>query len=116
MSAAVIPDTAAGNTTRMLVERRRAPSPKDASRRACGTACIASSATDATSGVTRSPTAIPAASMLKSGTCDPKSRCTSSGLITRIAKYPRTTLGMLARVSMIGFRYRRARGVAYPDR
>ena len=60
ISAAVIPETAAGNddpeARRSAAWRRARTRPRAAS---CGTACIASSATEATSGVTRNPTAMP---------------------------------------------------------
>ena len=81
-----MPDTAAGITTRMLVVRRRAPRPTEASRSDPGTACIASSATEATSGVTSNPTASPAAATLKIGTSVPKNRWITSGLMNRSAK------------------------------
>ena len=110
-----MPETAAGNTTRRVTVMRRAPIPYAPSRSALGTACIASSATEATSGIVRIPTARPAARKLKVP-ADVKIFRTRSGLITCSAKYPRTTLGMLASVSRIGLRVRRVRGVAYSDR
>ena len=64
ITAAAIPDAAAGNTTLVVTLRRRAPIPYAASRSAPGTAYIASSATDATSGTVRMPTPMPAASRL----------------------------------------------------
>ena len=41
---------------------------------------------------------------------------TTFGLIQVSAKKPSTTLGMEARISMIGLRTLRTRGVAYSDR
>ena len=85
ISAATIPETAAGTTIRMLVVLRRAPSPYDASRNAPGTACNASSEIVATSGIVKIPTPIPAAARLKMP-ADANSRWITSGLITCSAK------------------------------
>ena len=64
ISAATMPEIAAGNTTRSEVVILRAPRPYEASRRFWGTARIASSATDATRGIDRIPTPSPAAARL----------------------------------------------------
>jgi hypothetical protein len=115
-SAATTPEMAAGITTRRLVVRFRAPRPYAASRSERGTACIASSETDAIRGVIRMPTAIPAAAMVKSGVWPEQSGSTIVGLMTVSAKKPRTTLGIPASVSRIGFSVRRARLEAYSPR
>ncbi len=113
--AATMPEMAAGTTTRRLVCHRLAPSPYDASRIAVGTARIASSDTDATSGTIRTPTAIPAARKLL---CDAsaKIRFTTLGVMNVRAKKPSTTLGMPARTSREGFRILRTFGRAYSER
>jgi len=115
MSAATIPDTAAGTTTLRLVVTLRAPRPYDASRRLRGTARSASSEIEAMSGMIRMPTPRPAASMLNTVACG-QTRWTMLGLMNVRAKKPRTTLGMLARISRIGFTKDRVRGEAYSER
>ena len=72
-----MPEIAAGKTTRSDVVILRAPRPYEASRRFCGTARIASSATEATSGIDRIPTPSPAAARLN------ELASSNSGLITR---------------------------------
>ena len=115
ITAAAIPDEAAGNTTEVVTLRRRAPIPYAASRKASGTANIASSATDATSGTVRIPTPMPAASRLNVVALE-KSFFTRSGLITNNAKNAITMLGTPASVSMMGFRIRRRRRSEYSAR
>ena len=115
ISAATMPEIAAGNTTRSEVVFLRAPRPYDASRRLTGTARIASSETDATSGMVRMPTPIPAASMLNVF-ASANSGLIRFGVIRVRAKKPMTTDGMLARSSRTGLIARRAFGVAYSDR
>ncbi len=75
---------------------------------------MASSDTEATSGVVRIPTPIPAAAMLK--TPAELNRCTICGLIHTRAKNPSTTLGIPARISRADLRSRRSRGLANSDR
>ncbi len=67
------------------------------------------------SGVIRMPTAMPAAAMLKTWTPG-WMVFTTPGLMTVMAKNPRTTDGMAARTSRIGFRVFRTRSDAYSDR
>ena len=110
-----MPEIAAGNTTRSVVVTFFAPMPYDASRSAFGTARIASSLTDATSGVTRKPTPMPAAARLNAS-ASAQRFCTMLGPIHAIAKKPSTMLGMPASTSRIGFRIRRTRGFAYSAR
>ena len=55
------PETAAGRTTRTVVTALRAPRPTLASRSEFGTADKASSVTEATMGIVRMPTPMPAA-------------------------------------------------------
>ena len=76
---------------------------------------MASSETDATSGIDRMPTAMLAARMLNPDACG-LIRWTTSGLMTAIAKKPRTMLGMPARISRIGLTKLRVRGEAYSAR
>ena len=115
-SAATMPDTAAGNTTRTVVDMRRAPTPAEASRRLPGTARMASSETEATSGMVRMPTAMPAAIMLPLLFSSPKKRPTTSGAIQLRANTPSTTDGMPASTSRIGLSTVRTRGRAYSER
>ena len=70
---------------------------------------------EATRGMVRMPTPMPAASRLNCG-ASVQISCTSSGEITVRAKKPRTMLGMPARISRIGLRTRRTRGLAYSER
>ena len=56
----MIPDSAAGRTTRREVSSLVAPTAQEASRRDTGTACRASSDMELTSGMMRIPTTIPA--------------------------------------------------------
>ncbi len=114
MAAATSPETDAGSTTLTTVVSLRAPKPSLASRNALGTARRASSDTDATSGMERMPTAIPAVVRLKSPAS--KKRCTIEGEITEMAKNPRTTLGIPASTSRVGFSTLRTPGRAYSDR
>ena len=65
MKAAVMPENAAGTTTRRLVCILVAPSAYDPSRRPFGTARIASSLSDDTSGRIMIPMTIPGLSALK---------------------------------------------------
>jgi hypothetical protein len=116
ISAATMPDTAAGNTIRSVVDIRRAPTPADASRRLLGTARMASSETEATSGIVRMPTPMPAAIMLPLLCSAPKMRPTTSGAIQLSANTPSTTDGMPASTSRIGLSTVRTRGWAYSDR
>ena len=78
--AATMPDSAAGNTTRSETWSFEAPSPKAPSRSACGTADIASSASDAIVGTIMKPMMIPADSALKICTSRPRGRCRISGV------------------------------------
>ena len=76
---------------------------------------MASSETEAISGVMSTPTAMPAAAMFESGAS--VEGWIMFGLIQVSAKKPSTTLGMEARISMIGFRAAsHAPGEAYSDR
>ena len=110
--AATIPEMAAGTTTRVAVVTRRAPRPYDASRSGAGTALIASSETEAMSGIVRTPTATAAAAKLKP--LAPGTRAWMMvGLMNVRAKKPRTTLGMPARTSRTGLTTHRTRGLAY---
>ena len=111
-----MPETAAGTTIRRLVARAARPEPERRFAEPCGTACIASSEIDATSGIGQDadPDARPPA-RLKSGALRTAAWITF-GLMTVSAKKPRTTLGMPARISRIGFSRRRIRGEAYSDR
>src|SRR6476646_1586014 len=84
MSAATMPEIAAGTTTLSDVVTRRAPSPYDASRSELGTAPVASWNTVRT----------------------------TLGLIQVRAKKPRTTLGIPARISRIGLTVERVFGFA----
>ena len=93
---------------------RLAPSPYDASRGTDGTENIASSATDATSGVVRIPTPIPAAARLKMPLVE--QLLDQFGLITVRAKNPSTTLGIPASNSTMGFSRRRIGREAYSER
>src|SRR5262245_54947442 len=111
--AATMPDTAAGKTMRKLVVRLRAPRPTEASRRELGTAYMASSEIEATSGVINTPTAKPADAMLKSGVGPGQIGSITVGARTVKAKKPRTTLGMAASTSRMGLTMRRVRNVAY---
>ena len=96
---------------------RRAPSPADASRRASGTARMASSDTEATSGMVRMPTPMPAASMLPPRPFSSPNRLpTMFGAIHARAKKPRTTDGTPASTSRMGLRKERTRGRANSDR
>ena len=70
-TAATMPDRAAGNTTRSEVCSRVAPRPNEPSRSDCGTADIASSATDAMVGMTMKPMMIEAESDVE----DARPRC-----------------------------------------
>ena len=115
MNAAINPETAAGSTTRTVVVIFRAPNPEEASRNDMGTAFMASSEIDATSGITSTPTPIPAASS-DPAAGPPKRVLTTLGAIHSRAKKPSTTLGMPARISKIGFSVRRTPGRAYSDR
>ena len=72
-SAATMPDSAAGKTTRTTTCHFAAPSPKAPSRSDCGTADIASSLTDAIVGSTRMPRMMPPDRPLKTCTSMPTS-------------------------------------------
>ena len=72
---------------------------------------MASSETDATTGMSRTPTAIPAARTLNTPTSMPMSW--SRGVKNVRAKKPRTTVGIPASVSSAGLRMLRTRGRAY---
>ena len=76
---------------------------------------MASSLTDAISGMVRMPTPMPAAMRLN-WLAPEKRFWTNSGEITLMAKNPRTTLGMPASTSMPGLSTRRTLGGAYSDR
>ena len=76
MNAAVIPENAAGTTTRRLVCIRVAPSAYEPSRNPCGTPRIASSASDDTSGRIMMPMTMPGPSALKPAS-DGMKRCRS---------------------------------------
>ena len=115
MSAATMPETAAGSTTRNVVVILRAPRPDDASRNASGTDRMASSEMDATSGMVRKPTATPAAAMLKK-LAPGAMGWMRFGVMKLMANRPSTTLGTLARTSRIGFSTRLTLGLAYSDR
>jgi hypothetical protein len=76
---------------------------------------MASSDTDATSGTVRIPTPIPAEARLKVPASS-VSFCTIVGEMKLTQKNPRTTDGMPASTSRIGFSVRRTRGRAYSER
>ena len=115
MNEATSPEIAAGITTRTVVVILRAPKPEDASRNDIGTAFMASSEMDATSGMMRTPTPMPEAS--SEPAAGPLKRVlTTLGAIHSRAKKPRTTLGIPARISKMGLSVRRTRGRAYSDR
>ena len=86
MRAATMPEIPPGNTTLNVVWVRCAPSPNDASRNDIGTARNASSATDAMIGTVSTPTAIPAASIVKALSRGSKRRTTMFGLMKAMAK------------------------------
>src|SRR5918992_471043 len=81
-----------------------------------GTARMESSAIDATSGVTNTPTPTPAAPKLKKAASLHNNRSTISGFRKLMANTPRTMLGIPASVSSIGLSSRLTRGLAYSDR
>ena len=114
-TAATMPEIAAGKTMCTTVVILRAPMPYDASRNALGTARIASSLTEATRGVTRKPTAMPAAAMLNASASGERA-CTMFGPTHATAKKPRTMLGIPASTSRIGLSTRRTPGCAYSAR
>ena len=77
---ATMPDSAAGNTTRIVVWSFEAPRPKAPSRSDCGTERIESSEIEATIGMIRKPMMIPAESALKMPTSRPKKPRRISGV------------------------------------
>ena len=79
-SAATMPDSAAGKTTRSETWNLLAPSPNAPSRSDWGTADIASSATEAMVGSTSRPRMMPADSALK--------------VLTSMWRRPRSTSGV----------------------
>ena len=118
MIEAMIPDSAAGKTTRRTTSNLVAPIANAPSRSPRGTARSASSDSDAISGVISSPTTSPADSMLNVP-IDGKSGLRSSGVMKFRAKKPRTIVGMPAIVSRIGlttFRVRERRVLGEVDR
>ena len=85
-SAATMPDSAAGKTTRSETCSLLAPSPKAPSRSDAGTADIASSATDAIVGSTSRPRMMPADSALNLLTSMPSTPRRTSGVKNVSAK------------------------------
>ena len=108
MKAATMPEMAAGNTTVVAVVILRAPSPAEASRSESGTAAMASSEIEATSGIVRMPTPMPAAAS------DPALLGANSSQTLRIQASPRakttTSVAIDATAPM------RADGSAVPSR
>ena len=86
--AAAMPDRAAGNTTRSVVCIRLAPMANEPCRIACGTADMASSASDATVGMIMTPSTRPAASALVKPTSMFKMSCSRVGVTKVRAKKP----------------------------
>ena len=76
---------------------------------------MASSDTDAMSGMVRIPTPMPAAARLKVPALSLK-LWMRFGEMKLTQKNPRTTEGMPASTSRIGFSVRRTRGLAYSER
>ena len=68
---AMMPEIAAGTTTRVETWSRSAPRPYAPSRSACGTADIASSESEAIVGISITPMTRPPARTLKISTCTP---------------------------------------------
>ena len=116
MSAATMPDRAAGKTIRSDTCSFVAPMPKAPSRSAAGTADIASSATEAIVGRTRKPMMMPAASALNWLTPMPRPSRRISGVKKVSAKKPKTIVGTPASVSRTGFTILRTRDGAYSAR
>ena len=117
ITEAEMPDRAAGTTTRRLTWRLLAPRPKAASRSDNGTARMASSLIEAMIGRIISPTAIDPAAALKMNTrSSPKIGRSRSGVMNWRAKKPTITVGMPARISRVGLRTPRTRGLAYSER
>ncbi len=85
-----MPGSAAGSMTRVMVSERVEPSPRAPSRIAIGTALIASSASDETSGMIMIPMTSPAANALSDATSMPKDSPArrTQGATVRAAKNP----------------------------
>ena len=99
---AMIPDKAAGNIIFNAVILLVEPSAREPILKDFGTAFSASSEIDAIVGMIIIPTAMPAEIALK--TPDPGiNRWTILGVIQFKAKYPKTTVGTPASISIIGF-------------
>ena len=86
--AAAMPDRAAGKTTRSVVCIRLAPMANEPCRIACGTADMASSASEAMVGMIITPRTRPAASTLVKFTSMFKMSCSSVGVTKVRAKKP----------------------------
>ena len=87
-TAAAIPDSAAGKTTRSVVCIRLAPMANDPCRSAWGTAVIASSASEAMVGMTITPSTRPAASALVKPTSIDRMSWSRVGVTKLSAKNP----------------------------
>jgi hypothetical protein len=112
-----MPEIAAGNTIRVETLSLPVPSAYPPSRSDCGTARIASSEIDATSGTIMSPTAMPAMP-IENGPLQGRNGNSSSasGRRNQKAKRPMATVGMPSRTSSAGLIDARTRGGAYSDR
>src|SRR5262245_9103672 len=115
---AMMPGSAAGTTTFVIVSAVVAPSPSEASRNDRGTARSASSDNDETNGMIMIPITVPAASALSEDTPSPRLRPTSrtKGATVSAAKKPATTGGTPARHHMMGLAAARNGGGAYSAR
>src|SRR5690606_2975112 len=115
--AATTPEIAAGKTTRSDTRILPAPSAYAPSRSPAGTARIASSEIDATSGTISNPTATPA-TPTDVGVFQGRNGNTSSasGRRNTSAHSPIATVGMPSRISSIGLTARRTQPGAYSDR
>jgi hypothetical protein len=108
---AIIPDEAAGSSTRMLVCRRVAPSAYEACLRERGTEAIASSLSDEISGIIIIPITIPGDNALKPAI--PGINDCKNGVTTVRAKKPYTTVGIDASNSRMGLIMLRNVEIAY---
>ena len=83
-----MPESAAGKTTRSVVCMRFAPMASDPWRSACGTADIASSASEATVGMIITPSTRPADRALMNPTSRLRISCSRVGVTKLRAKNP----------------------------
>ena len=118
MNAAIIPLKAAGRTTFITTSNFVAPKENAPALNDRGTDLIASSLMDATVGIIIMANTIDALSALKKFTFNPNqvsNTLSTKGVIKLIAKYPKTTEGIPASISMAGFKTLLSFSDAYSD-